>query len=245
MRCRDGCHARRARSAGDIDRHPGTKYRDPCRRVATPDDPAIEVVFLDQSLTPLDRASMRRNGVPTWTESRRSARSARNKEIAGRLFRPSRDHRRRRSSARATAARVAAEADAEVAVHLEVIPGHDEHALFVAQPLDERRRVDWVARSERTRWRRPPGGSGHERRRAAFDPAADDRVVAAMMPRVRARMRSRARARAPCARADRSARRGQWSCSRESPTARRRATAARPPSRCAVPAARRPLTGRS
>src|SRR5688572_11785634 len=38
--------------------------------------------------------------------------------------------------------RVAAEADAQVPVHAEVIAGHDEHAAFVTQPLGKRRRSD-------------------------------------------------------------------------------------------------------
>ena len=38
--------------------------------------------------------------------------------------------------------RVRAESEAKVAVHRKVVPGHDEHALFGAEPFDERRRVD-------------------------------------------------------------------------------------------------------
>ena len=47
-----------------------------------------------------------------------------------------------------------AESDAQIAVHAEVIAGHDEHALLVAQPVHELGRIDARARSARRRSRR-------------------------------------------------------------------------------------------
>ena len=137
-----------------------------------------------------------------------------------------------------------AEAETQVAVHAEVIAGHNQHALLLAQARHQRRRVDRVV-------------VAHVDDGARFgpDPVEAARVV---QPRPRsaagcgAGCRACARTIAPGApasarraRGDRSARRARSSRSRGTTTATRSATADRQSSRCAGRAGRRLSTIRS
>src|SRR5687767_16041668 len=84
----------------------------------------------------LDRrsSSRRANALPTLPNPT-SARSARIR----RRFLNRVEHLADALEASFEMRRIRAEADAQVPVHLEMIAGHDEHALFVAEPGDERR----------------------------------------------------------------------------------------------------------
>ena len=70
-----------------------------------------------------------------------------------------------------------AEAEAQVAVHAEMIAGHDQHALLLAQPVDQRRRIDRVVVADvddRAGFRLDPAEAA-----GVGEPRLDQRQVAA------------------------------------------------------------------
>src|SRR5687767_2176719 len=145
----------------------------PCRRVAIP--------TMRGSRSKSSRRTSRRsasnsaNRRPTWPKPT-SARSAR---MRAQPCAPSADRVQHLADAlerRQQELEIAAEANPQIAVHLEMIAGHEEDALFLAYPLAQRRRANRQRvfdEGDRARF----GRDVRQHRRPAFNPSPDRRVV--------------------------------------------------------------------